>query len=301
MSGRINQHYRYFLYQEEKNAAMLSLKLALDSSLNFSLKSTIVNDNAMNFALAELLAPASVRAEESFDDLMIPFRCLAADIFTQEEIVLRNGHLSEAIRASFNVPLVFRPIKVNNKYLFDGGLYNNFPVNIARQEFNPDVVIGVNVSSKTYTRYPYEQDELLIANPLIYLLLSKSDSSQIDSKGVYIQPKLNDYSVLDFSPVDTLLKAGYHEALSKMEEIKAKVCWEQPQGVLEKKRNSFRNQCQPLKINSVAISGLKPAPRRYVSRIFRLGPNDLNLENVKKRFFRLAESDKFDLLYPYFR
>src|SRR3546814_4139831 len=81
---------------------------------------------------------------------------MVADIFSQNAIVLRDGSLSDALRGTVSVPFFYRPIQVDGKYVFDGGLYNNFPVDVMQQEFNPDVIVGSNTSSKVYNEYPEE-------------------------------------------------------------------------------------------------------------------------------------------------
>ena len=105
---------------------------------------------------------------------MIPFRCMIADVFSQVQIACKQGSLNDALRATMTVPFVYRPIKINDRYVFDGGIYNNFSVDVMRKEFKPDVVIGVNVSSKTFQKYPFESDEDVLGKLFNYLLLSKN-------------------------------------------------------------------------------------------------------------------------------
>src|SRR5688500_7591052 len=116
------------------------------------------------------MAQASAISKNNFDSLFVPLRVVASDIFTQNEVVIKKGLLSDALRATQTVPFFYNPIRIDGKYLFDGGVYNNFPVDIAVKEFKPDVVIGVNVSSKIYEEYPYESDEKLISHSLLFLL-----------------------------------------------------------------------------------------------------------------------------------
>jgi NTE family protein len=121
------------------------------------------------------------------------------------------------------VPFFYNPIRVDGKYLFDGGVYNNFPVDVMQRDFKPDVVIGVNVSSKVFDEYPYDIDEKLISNSLLFLLLDKSDPSSIPPNGVYIQPNLRGFTSYDFSRVKSLIDSGYAQAMRQIEEIKAKI------------------------------------------------------------------------------
>ena len=109
-----------------REAQMAKLDLALDSTFNFQLNSSLANDVSLNFALAEKLAQAAATSNNNFDSLFIPLRVVAADIFTQNEVVLAKGSLSDALRATQTVPFFYSPIRVDGKYLFDGGVYNNF-------------------------------------------------------------------------------------------------------------------------------------------------------------------------------
>ena len=61
-------------------------------------------------------------------------------------MVMRNGDLASAVRGSMTIPFIFKPITIHGKLVFDGGMYNNFPVDIAKKDFRPDVIIGSRVA-----------------------------------------------------------------------------------------------------------------------------------------------------------
>jgi NTE family protein len=246
------------------------------------------------------LGQASARANCNFDSLFVPFRCLAADIFTQQQILLKDGNLSDAVRATLNVPLFFKPVRVQNKFLFDGGIYNNFPVDWAEKEFKPDVIIGVNVSSKNFQEYPYNEDDKLMDNALLYLFLSKSDSSQIDSTGIFIQPKMQGMSALEFDRLEEFENLGYRETISKMSEIKAKIARRLPRENLIARRQQYRASLPTYQFGEVNIVGVKYKPDKYIGNMFYYRSGRLNYEEIKKKYFRLAEADKFEVLYPNF-
>src|SRR5690606_14017690 len=145
VNGASETGYNYFYHQRDVNPGFLALTLAVDSTLNLQFNSSIANDVSLNFALSEKMAQASAISGNNFDSLFVPFRVVASDIFTQNEVILSKGSLSEALRATQSVPFFYNPIRVDGKYLFDGGVYNNFPVDVAQTSFNPDVIIGVNV------------------------------------------------------------------------------------------------------------------------------------------------------------
>jgi NTE family protein len=88
---------------------------------------------------------------QNFDQLAIPFRAVAGDIVTGEAVVLSNGSLARAIRASMSIPAALSPIEIDNRLLVDGGIAMNLPVDVARS-MGADVVIAVDISSSLLAR-----------------------------------------------------------------------------------------------------------------------------------------------------
>ena len=95
------------------------------------------------------LGTTSAAYKEDFDALFVPFRSVASDVLNKKSVVFRSGNLNEAIRASITYPLYINPIKIDGKIYFDGGLYNNFPLDVMYNEFNPDFIIGSNVTNNS--------------------------------------------------------------------------------------------------------------------------------------------------------
>ena len=80
----------------------------------------------------------------SFDDLPIPFRCVATDMQSGDEVILHDGSLSQAVRASMAIPGMFTPVQINGRMLADGGMVQNIPVETVR-EMDSDLVIAVEL------------------------------------------------------------------------------------------------------------------------------------------------------------
>ncbi|NJM24819.1 MAG: patatin-like phospholipase family protein [Bacteroidia bacterium] len=240
INGNPEEGYNYYYHKNDDSPGFIKLFLSLDSTLNLQWKSTLVSDVSLNFALGETMIQASAISRNNFDSLMIPLRVVAADIFTQTEVVIDSGSISDALRATQTVPFFYSPIRVDGKYLFDGGVYNNFPVDVAQREFSPDVIIGSNVSSKVFEKYPYDRDDRLVSSSLLYLLLDKSDPGDIPEDGVYIQPNLTGYSSFDFSQARSLIDSGYKQTIRQIEEIKAKVAARRTWDEVNIVRNNFK-------------------------------------------------------------
>ncbi|HTN21879.1 MAG TPA: patatin-like phospholipase family protein [Pelobium sp.] len=298
VSGRYDSDYSYFFKKKETNPSFVSAKLQIDTGFNFRFRSNLVNDIPLNFALLELLAQASANAKNNFDNLFVPFRCIVSDVLSQKMIPMKSGSLVEAVRGTFTVPLVYRPIKVNDKYVFDGGLYDNFPVDVMKKEFAPDVIIGSNVSSKTFNTYPKDIDEKLMNKFLMYLFLSKTDSTAIGENGVYIQPDLSNYTATNFSPVEELIKKGYDATMAEIEKIKSKTKKQVTGESVAEARKRFIAKNPYLTFKSIKISGVKGKRRKYVENVFKRMNYKLSIHEVKQAYYKLLGDDNFETVYP---
>ncbi|MDO6392299.1 patatin-like phospholipase family protein [Pontibacter sp. BT731] len=301
-TGKPEQNYTYNFASPDPNPALLKLHVALDSAFQAKLTSNLVNDASLNFALAQLLSQPAAHADYDFDKLMVPYRCVAADIFTQQQVILRKGQLADAVRATLTVPLFYKPIRIEKRLLFDGGLYNNFPVDVARKDFNPDIIIGVNVSSKTYSEYPYDNDDFDLAYTLLYAMMSNSDSTALTEKDVYLQPDLGSLNSLDFKNVEDFFAAGYKVTNDNMDQIQEKIKRRVSAEALGAKREKFRGGFQPHAFRSVKIQGLKKNQQDFVQRFFRSSKEEgYTMQDVKTGYYRLAAIDNFRSLYPTMR
>ncbi len=298
VNGVLGDNYNFHYFKRENNASWITVNLAVDSSLNATLNSNLASDVALNFALAEMLASQSKKANYDFDSLLVPFRAVASDIFTQNEIVLENGDLSDALRATLSVPFFYRPIKIDEKYLFDGGIYNNFPINVAKEAFNPDIIIGVNVSSKKYETYPFEDDEKLIRQSLLFMLMNKTDISLLDSSDIYIEPNLTNYSSLDFSFARSISDSGYVETQRQMDLIFQKVSRRVSCEDIGKKRMDFNLDLKPLKFKEIGLVGFKSTQRKYIRSLFNINQETLNIHDIKSGYYKLVSEEYFKDIYP---
>ncbi len=298
VSGRYDSDYSYFFQKKSKNPSFIKAKLQIDTGFNIRFRSNLVNDIPLNFALIELLAQASANAKNNFDHLFVPYRCIVADVLSQKTIAVKEGSLVDAVRGTFTVPLVYRPIKVDDKYVFDGGLYDNFPVDIMKEDFKPDVIIGSNVSSKIFNTYPKNIDEKLMSRFLIYLFLSKSDSTSLGENGIYIQPDLSDFSTTNFSPVKELIKQGYDATIAEIANIKDKVKRRVSTELIAQNRKAFVDKNPYLTFKNIKVTGVNDHKKAYVRHVFNYSDKNLNLNEIKEGYYKLLGDDNFETVYP---
>ena len=298
VNGKYTSDYTYFFEKNAANASMLTAKVAIDTGFHFSFRSNLINDIPLNFAFLELFSQASAVSKDNFDNLFVPYRCMVADVLSQKSITVSKGSLAEAVRATMTVPIIYRPIKLDGQYVFDGGLYNNFPVDVMERDFKPDFVIGANVSSKTYNEYPKNNDDRLMNRFLVFMFLSKSDSTMVGKNGVYIQPELANYSVTNFSPVEELIKKGYDATMADMEKIKALIKRRVSSEELEKRRANFNKKKPDFKFNNITVSGVNEQQKRYVERLFKSDKETFNLQDIKRGYYKLVADQTFETIYP---
>lgn len=289
----------YFAHDE--NPGFIKLNFNLDSTFSAKINSSLANDVSLNYALAEKMAQAEAIANRNFDSLFVPFRAMASEVFTQNQVVLSNGSLSSALRATQTVPFFYSPIRINDQYLFDGGVYNNFPVDVMQKTFQPDVIIGCNVSSKVFDEYPYKSDDALLNTSMLYMFLDKSDPDQIPSNGVYIQPDLKGYTAIDFTKARALIDSGYHQAIRQIDEIKLKVTARQSKTEIKELRESFLNKGTPIAVDEIKLHRFNSKQQVFLNRFFdskKLSREPLNQADLKKKYYKLVSEEYFNNIYP---
>lgn len=298
VTGRFESDYRYYFRKKAENPAFFSAKIKVEKGFQASIRPSLVNDIPLNFALLELLGQATANAGNDFNNLFVPFRCVVADVFSQKMIPVASGSLVEAVRGTMTVPLVYRPIKVDGQYVFDGGLYNNFPVDVMVNDFCPNVIIGSNVSSKTYNEYPKENDEKLLNRSFTYMLLSKSDSTALGKNGIFIQPDLQDHSATSFNNIEDIIRKGYEATLAEIETMKTRILRRVSKAEVEERRRKFRQSGEELAFENIRVTGVGPRQKKYVESVFRPDSNDLRLDNIKDGYYKLVADDNFESVYP---
>ena len=295
--GTLNQEYTYFYSKKEPDASFFDVDLFVDSTFNTTLNTNIASDLALNYILAEFLAQASVRAKNNFDSLFVPYRAIASEVFTQTEEILKNGDLQKATRATMTVPLFYRPIKIDDKYMFDGGIYNNFPVDVVINEFNPDVVIGVNVSSKKFEEYPYDTDDKLLSESFSLVFTNKGDPTRVPDGGIYIEPNLQEFSSLEFHNVKRIIDSGYVKTMELMPAIKASIKSRRSSAQVAERRKIFKREIIPLKFSDISIVDCNSYQTNYITKTFDK-KRPLDISDIKAGYYKLVSENYFKNVIP---
>lgn len=293
--GVVEDKYNFYFKTEEDNASWISFEFSIDSIFHASLPTNLINSYPIEITLMEKLAPASAAANYNFDSLFVPFRCVAAEVNSKQQVIFKEGQLSDAVRASMTYPFYIKPIKVNGKLLFDGGLYNNFPADVMLRDFYPDIIIGSSVASNAK---PAEDDD--IVSQIKNLLMNATDYSVPCESDIMIQMPPNDVGVLNFNNVGPIIESGYLQATKQMSEIKSRILRRVPLEERQQLRKVFRSKMPALVFKKMEINGLSKNQNLYVRRSLQESyfQKEVSVEDFKKQFFRLAGDNKLKGLYP---
>ena len=154
-----------------------------------------------------------------FNKLPIPFACVSENIVKGEEYVFHDGVLSTAMRASMAIPGVFTPVRLDSMVLVDGGVVNNYPVNVAKQ-MGADVIIGVDVQSELRPANELENAGAILSQ-LIDLMGQDNYLKNLKETDVLIKVNVKGYSAASFTKnaVDSLIHRGIVAAKAQQEAL----------------------------------------------------------------------------------
>lgn len=294
----------YITYKNpDDNASWQLFSITYDSILKIKLPTNAVIPFELDYAFLDIFAGPSAAANYNFDSLFVPFRCIASDIVENKAVVIKNGQVEQAIRASATFPFYFRPIKINGKLLFDGGMYNNFPVDVMEDEFNPDIIIGIKAASDYG---PPDEDDLV--SQVQSMLMSNSKAEFDTASGILIEPCLKSISITDFSNNKSFIDSGYIATIKKLPEINKKLNRKESQTNRIKKRNDFNSKIQEIEIQDFKYSGISQKQTIYLNKLFnknklvgKANSSDaktVSLSNFKSNYFKLVNGELVDFVYP---
>jgi len=208
-----------------------------------------------------------------FDKLPIPVRCIAIDLITGKEVILKSGSLAKAMRATMAIPTFFSPVEWGEYLLIDGGVLNNFPVRTAH-EMGADIVIAVDLGAPLKTREELKTMVDVLGQTINLAELShrKEDIEQAD---ILITPNMKGYNTLDFfSPekMESIRKEGEAAAEKERPQLEAlleKIGLEKTHVHLNKSRVAPGTS-----IGSLQFTGFTTIPFRVLQEKLAAKPGD---------------------------
>ena len=294
-SGEIDASFEYYYKKLPPDASWVTLKFEKDTVWKPILPTGIVSTELMDFVFLEIFSPANAIAERDFDSLFVPFRCIGADIANNKPVVFNKGDVGKAIRGSISFPFYFEPVKIDDKIIFDGGMYNNFPVDIMYNDFLPDVIIG----SKAAGNYdPPKRDD--ITSQIATIMMANTNYDIPCGTGVLIEQNLPRIGLTDFSYAKAFIDSGYKNTIRQIEDIKQYVSRRLDEDSLKRKREAFIQKTPELKIDRINATGLDQKQFIYVikrlrgKKYYQQKKETLTFEELKKEYLKLVVEDKFE-------
>lgn len=294
-TGEIQEKYRYYFKKPEESPVWIELKVEKkEDKLRLLPPTNIIPQEQIDFAFMELLSTTNAACDYNFDNLFVPYRCVATDVYESKPVILSKGDLGEAIRASMTVPFYFKPISIDSTLLFDGGIVNNFPFDVLKEEFNPDIIIGHKVANAVKAAKEddiWEQITNMVMRPTRYQLTEK--------EGIMLETKLTNIGLLDFKKIDLIELEGIKTASSMIDSIKSKITRRVPREVVDNRRIEFNARKPRLLFQNIQVEGAsEPEQRKFIIQSLRHNRNVITLEDFKKEYFKLVADEHIKSMRP---
>lgn len=229
--------------------------------------------------LANLFSRLTVGYHDSidFDNLPIPYACVATNIVDYSEVVMHSGWLSQAMRASMAIPGFFTPVRIDSMVLVDGGLKNNYPVDVARQ-MGADVVIGVTVQSPLKSVDKLKTGADILMRLVDFNVKNKYDDN-VEGTDVPITVDVKGYSSTSFTPkaIDTLITRGEAAAMEQWDRLmslKDSLGLDENYKPQRPQRSSDGYLPRQVRLLAIDYDGVAQADRGYLARKYGISEGD---------------------------
>lgn len=297
-SGQIEPEYGYYFKQNRPTPEFFNIRFSFKDSLHIKpqiLPTSMVNPIQMNLVFVELFARATAACNGDFNHLFVPFRCIASDVYNKRPLIMRKGDLGDAVRASMSFPFVFKPIEIDSVLAYDGGIYNNFPTDIMREDFRPGVIIGSVVAAN-----PGKPKENDLMSQLENMIMQKTDYTLPDSLGIVMTFKYDDVSLLDFDRLQELHDIGYNRTISLMDSIKSRIHRRTSAENVRLRRLVYRSNLPQFRFRDIYIEGANPQQQAYIKKEFHDEDHEVfTYEDLKRGYFRLLSDNMISEIIPH--
>jgi NTE family protein len=256
---------------------------------------SVIGGQSLELLLQRFEIEAS--GERDFDKFPIPYRAVAANLATGDPVVIKNGSLSTALRASMSVPAVFPPVEMDGIPLCDGGVAANFPVRIA-QRLGADVVIGVDISSPLGGKE--QLGNLLTRLDQMTSLLTagnvEEDKAALRPQDILMVPDLKDITFSDFAKAKDAIHAGEKEAQRVADKLRPLAVSDEEWAAY--KARHHRRPKSDLVIDKVVINNTSYLSNEVIDKRIDVPVGEpLDADNLAKQVLRLNGMDTFGTIH----
>jgi NTE family protein len=281
--------YKQLSFRRKEDQRFFQTGIELGLRKGVSLPAGLSTDHYIGLLFDRLTLPYSGIA--NFDELPIPYRCVATDFLKAQQVVLKDGPLSLAMRATMSIPGVFNPVIREERVLVDGGLLNNIPTDVMR-ELNPDVVIAVDVGTALGDLQSISSLPGILSQSVGVMLIER-DRRNLRLADLIIAPELGNHSILDFSTIADLIEIGYRAAAQKAAVLKKFAVEDSEWQDYLRQRSAKKRHAVPLP-NELEISGISiNAGNRLRTQLLRDTGLPLEVKKLETALTRVTGQGRY--------
>ncbi|MDR0873329.1 MAG: patatin-like phospholipase family protein [Prevotellaceae bacterium] len=296
-TGETQEKYVYSYKRKDPEPDIFTIKFSITDSLIIEpkLPMNVISPIQMNAVFLALYSQATAACGGNFDRLFVPFRCMASDVYRKESITLNKGDLGDAVRASMTFPFIFRPIEIDGRILFDGGIYDNFPLTAMRRDFHPDYIVGSAVADN-----PDQPNAKNLKASILNMVMVPTDYSINKDEGVLLDfsTDLDRIKLLDFYKIDAMYQLAYDSTINIIDQIRAKVSTRRSKEELRERRKAFRATFPELRFKTMKVSGVNTAQQRFIANSFHEKDKYIDIEEFRKSYFKLMADNHISEIRP---
>lgn len=235
---------------------------------------------------------------QQFNRLPVPFICIATDLESGANVVLKNGPLHRAVKASMAIPGYFSPVNIEGQLLVDGGVINNYPVEEVK-DAGAEIVIGVDVQSALHPAENLNSMFTILDQITSFYRMSANERA-VNLTDVYIRPNLRKFDMMSFSDYNEIIDRGEEAARAFFPQLKRLA--DTLQAIAPREARTLN--AQPLDsifITYVQYNGLKRVSKEFVDGALGIVPRSwVNINELTDRLKRAYGSGFFELINYYF-
>jgi NTE family protein len=233
----------------------------------------------------------------TFDDLPTPFRCVATDLLTGQAVVLHDGSLAQALRASMAVPGVFTPQELNGKVLADGGMVDNLPTDVVRQ-MNVDVVIAIDVVTLPPAPTQFETLSGVLTRAVDVMILN-NERRALQLADVVVSFDVGQYGPTDYDQSDAIINLGYNAAAARAATLRpfalSDADWQTYTTEREARKKSPEKPTAVLEVAGVSGDEQQHLEKRLQKTLHRsLAKGDFDIDKLDARLTHIVGEGRFD-------
>ena len=230
-----------------------------------------------------------------FNQLPIPFRCVATDMLSGEAIVLHDGSLARAVRASMAIPGVFTPVEMNGHVLADGGMVQNIPVETVH-DMDADIIIGVQLRTPPADRGQLETISGMLTRA-VDVMITQNERRSLALAQAQVIVDTRGFTATDYGRVRELIQLGYKSAASQSAALLPYAIQDSAEWQQHLADRRARKHSQPKEVGAIVVQGAdSDTNSRLQHRLSKALQGPLDLSQLDQQLTRIAGEGEFDSL-----